>query len=87
MSGIELTQDQLIRKGKYPAPNIPGYDSLFFNELTRGHSTQTYLTWGAHLTAMCQQRGIDYYYFYNDHGTKINVYPVELIEEWWNNSR
>jgi hypothetical protein len=83
MEAIRLRDDQIIRIGNYPAPNVPGYNSLFFHDLTRGHDTSIYKEWGSELTRICTERNIEYYYFYNDYKTKIHVYPEEIIEEWW----
>lgn len=82
---IELKPSQLKRVGRYPAPNLPGYNSLFFHPLTEGNDTSTLYNWGRELTSICEREGVDVYYFHNDLGTKINVYPNEVIENWWNN--
>ncbi len=84
MNGIQLESHQIKRVGKYPAPNVPGYDSLFFHHLTSGNSTETLYSWGNELTSICEKENIPYYYFYNDYRTKINVYPNDLIASWWN---
>jgi hypothetical protein len=85
MNSIELTPDQIVRIEKYPAPNVVGYDSLYFHALTSGNETKVLYTWGNELTAICEEENIEYYHFFNDFGTKINVYPNDLIEEWWAN--
>jgi hypothetical protein len=85
MKAIKLEPHQIIRKGKYPAPNMPGFNSLFFHSLTSGNNTTTLYQWGNELTVICEYENITYYYFFNDNGTKINVYPNEIIERWWNN--
>lgn len=85
MAAIELKPNQITRKGKYPAPNLEGYNSLFFHPLTTGHDTDTYYEWGNELTRICEREKMPYYYFENDFGTKINVYPNEVITNWWNN--
>ena len=85
MHCTELRKDQIVRKGKYPAPNVPNHNSLFFHHLTVGRDTPTYYKWGQELTAICMDENIPCYYFINDFGTKINVYPNDLIERWWSN--
>ena len=85
MKAIKLEPQQITREGKYPAPNVPGYNSLFFHPLTSGNETKTLYQWGNELTAICETEDITYYYFNNDFETKINVYPNEIIEKWWNN--
>lgn len=85
MKAIKLESHQIKRIGKYPAPNVSGHNSLFFHPLTKGNSTETLYDWGNELTAICESENIPYYYFYNDFNTKINVYPNDLIERWWNN--
>lgn len=85
MASSELSSKQIKRIGKYPAPNIEGYNSLFFHPLTSGNDTDTLYDWGNELTRICNNKGIDFYYFFNDFNTKINVYPNEVIEQWWNN--
>ncbi len=85
MNAIKLEENQITRVGKYPAPNIPNYNSLFFHRLTEGNDTSTLYEWGNELTRICEQEQFTYYYFFNDFGTKINVYPNELIEKWWSN--
>ncbi|MNK09778.1 hypothetical protein D3C87_277540 [compost metagenome] len=83
MNCIELTEDQISRDGKYPAPNVSGYNSLFFHPLTGHGSKKDLEQWGYQLTVICEEQGIEYYCFYNDFRTKINVYPNSLIEQWW----
>lgn len=83
MKAIKLEQHQIIRIGKYPAPKVDGYNSLFFHPLTKGYDTETYIEWGKILSRMCEDCDFTYYYFYNDYDTKINVYPNELIKDWW----
>lgn len=85
MKITELDAHQLTRIGKYPAPNLKGYSSLFFHHLTQGSDTSVLFNWGRELTSICENENIDIYYFNNDFGTKINVYPNEVIEKWWNN--
>ncbi len=82
---IELEPHQMTRKGRYPAPNLPGYNSLFFHHLTHGNDTNTLFEWGRELTLICEKANTDIYFFINDFGTKINVYPNEVIEMWWKN--
>lgn len=84
MSAIKLEPHQITRRGNYPAPNVPGCNSLFFHHLTSGNDTNTLYGWGNELTSICERNGIDYYYFINDRGIKINVYPNDTIESWWN---
>lgn len=83
MNPTKLEVSQIIRKGKFPAPNVPGYNSLFFHELTQGNDTRTLYAWGNELTKICELENLPYYYFNNDNGVKINVYPNDLIESWW----
>ena len=87
MTAILLERHQIIRKGKYPAPNVTGYDSLFFHPLTEGHDTDTYIEWGNELTSICEKTETPYFYFLNDFGIKINVYPNEVISNWWNEKK
>ena len=87
MAAIKLEPHQITRQGKYPAPNIPGYNSLFFHPLTKENEASKYPIWGTELKAICNKNNIDYYYFLNDMGVKINVYPNSLIEEWWGNRK
>jgi hypothetical protein len=85
MNAIELNENQITRVGRYPAPNVPNYNSLFFHHLTKGNDTSTLYDWGNELTRICEEQKNTYYYFFNDFGTKINVYPNEVIENWWSN--
>lgn len=79
MTPIELTSSQIIRKGKYPAPDVEGYNSLFFHPKTRGKGTEILYEYGQEITVICEENNIQYYYFYNDFDVKINVYPNEII--------
>lgn len=83
MAAIKLEPHQIKRVGKYPAPDLVGYESLHFHYLTKDHSTPTYFEWGKELTIICESRNLPYYYLVNDFGIKINVYPENIIEEWW----
>lgn len=85
MNAIQLESSQIKRKGKYPAPNIPNYNSLFFHPLTKHGNSKELENWGYELTVICNNEGITYFYFYNDFNKKINVYPNETIEKWWSN--
>lgn len=83
MNPTELNDDEINREGKFPRPNKSGYNSLFFHHLTRGNDTPTLYNWGNELTRICNSQNIKYYFFYNDRKIKINVYPNDLIETWW----
>ncbi len=84
MNPTELNNDEINREGRLPRPNKQGYNSLYYHHLTSGNETSTLYGWGNELTRICNNQNIAYYYFYNDKGTKINVYPNDLIESWWN---
>lgn len=84
MNPTELNNDEINREGRLPRPNKQGYNSLYYHHLTSGNETSTLYSWGNELTRICNNQNIAYYYFYNDKGTKINVYPNALIESWWN---
>ena len=83
MPAIPLRPSQIKRIKNNPAPNVPGYNSLFFHKLTKNHGPKHMKEWGMELTGMCEKEGTEYYYFENDFGIKINVYPDALIERWW----
>lgn len=85
MNCIELRPDQIVRRGKYPAPNVPNHNSLFFHPSTLHGSPKELEEWGYELATFCRQNDIPYYCFMNDFGKKINVYPNETIEQWWVN--
>lgn len=85
MDCIELKPEQIIRKGKYPAPNIDNHDSLFFHPLTQHGSSKELEKWGYDLATICRKKNITYYYFINDFGKRINVYPNDIIKQWWAN--
>lgn len=85
MKIIELTDNQITRINNLPAPNVIGFNSLYFHELTRGNNTETYQNWGLALTSYCKEKNVDFFYFFNDKKLKIHVYPNEIIEEWFNN--
>lgn len=87
MASKPLPKENIKRIGVYPAPNLSGYNSLFFHELTKGQSTSTYKDWGKQIAVICEAEGITYYHFYNDFNIKINVYPNDIIERWYHDNQ
>ena len=82
MNCIELTEDQVVRNEKLARPNVSGHNSLFFHPITKHGTREEREEWGYELTVICEEQEIEYYCF--DHkGEKINVYPNDLIEQWW----
>lgn len=78
-----LTENQIDRSGKYPEPKKDGYSSLHFHFLTTNNSTSDYQKWGLEVSEICKERGVAYYYFLNHKKQVIQVYPNEIIEDWW----
>jgi hypothetical protein len=83
MAAIPLDPIYITQKGSFLAPNKKGFNSLFFHELTAGYPTSVLKPWGLEITKLCDDNDIDYYWFMSHHGIKINVYPNQVIEEWW----
>ena len=73
MPAIPLRPAQIKRIKNNPAPNVPGYNSLFFHKLTKNHSPKYMKEWGMELTGMCEKEGTEYYYFENDFGFGFEV--------------
>lgn len=83
MYPLLLNEDQIDRSGKYPEPKKDGFNSLHFHYLTNGSTTSNYQKWGLEITEICKRREVVYYYFLNHKKQPIQVYPNEIIEEWW----
>lgn len=83
---IQLTIDQITRKRGRPAPNVSGYNSLFFHPSTTDCEPKKRPQLGKELSNICKRDNITYYFF-KVGGRKINVYPNEVIESWWSNRK
>ena len=82
MEPIELTKNEVEKDGKLLKPKKKGYNSLYYHELTKDFDEKYYIGWGLQLFNRCKGK-IQYYYI--KRGTrKVNVYPNDVIEKWFN---